>query len=805
MNLTTNLAYDPVNNLARLTDERGIQTWWEYDGLNRLIRRHLDASGQSQTTTYAYDPAGNLVSLTDPRGIVTRYVYDALNRLTAWHADATGLDLVSQGTYDRLGTLDTSTGPTGIVQRSQSNAFGKLVRLVKDSGGREAETRYAYDNNLNLVALTDANSNVTLYQYTPLNQTNRIQYADGSQASYGYAPDGSLAWRIDPAGVQVDYAYDHADRLTGKAYPGGATASYAYDPAGRLTQADQSMAGHTTGWTFAYNPLGDVLTQVQSLDSASWAASYAYNYPEGRRTLTYPSGLQVSETKEPLGRLGQVNRGGTPVAAYTYNDEAGLVNVDYANGVSTTYETDALYRTSRVATTKGATVLADYRSAYNRAGDLVYRQNWLLPGHAADVFQYDRLGQLQQTWYEANATDPAAITTFDRKQTFNLDPLGNRLSVLEGPAAENYLPNDGVRLTDPANRYRQVGAQPLTYDPRGSLTSDGLRSYTYDAEGRLTGLSAAGTTAEYIYDALGQRVAKILNGVPLYYLYNASYQVLEERGPANTLQARYTYGAGIDEVVTMESGGSSYTYHQDDLGSVRAVTDASGNLVEQYDYDAYGTPQIMDAAGNPRQSSAIGNTRLFTGRIFDTESGNYDYRARSYSPGLGRFLQIDPLGYLDGLNLYEYVGSRPTQLVDPFGTYKNFGECFKTCTDKYGTGNCSSSTSATRSNCYLCCVDLTEDPENMVEAWKKVCDKVLGSGGSSGGSGSGSGSGGSSGGAQRQRLRQWRLGRWKRQRLRQWRLERWKWQRFRQRGLERWKRQRLRQWRLERWKWQRLR
>src|SRR5262249_24541437 len=60
-----------------------------------------------------------------------------------------------------------------------------------------------------------------------------------------------------------------------------------------------------------------------------------------------------------------------------------------------------------------------------------------------------------------------------------------------------------------------------------------------------------------------------------------------------------------------------------------------------------------------------------TGRQFDEETGLYFYRARYYDAGKGRFLQRDPLGYVNGVNLYEYVTDRPTFTTDPTGLAPN--------------------------------------------------------------------------------------------------------------------------------------
>ncbi len=108
------------------------------------------------------------------------------------------------------------------------------------------------------------------------------------------------------------------------------------------------------------------------------------------------------------------------------------------------------------------------------------------------------------------------------------------------------------------------------------------------------------------------------------------------------------------------SGGTetAYYYHFDGLGSVTSLSNSSGGIVERYSYDVF---------GEPNRVSSIGNPYLFTGRQYDEETGNYYYRARYYKPSMGRFLQIDSLGYYDSANLYQYCGNNPASFIDPSG------------------------------------------------------------------------------------------------------------------------------------------
>jgi len=192
------------------------------------------------------------------------------------------------------------------------------------------------------------------------------------------------------------------------------------------------------------------------------------------------------------------------------------------------------------------------------------------------------------------------------------------------------------------------------------------------------------------YDYRGRRVKKVVtaaygtaSSTTTTYTYDGDQVIAEYDGEGNLLR-KFVYGPGIDEPVCMidvADNNAVYYYQFDGLGSVAGLSDVSGNLVERYTYDVFGKVTIEDPDGAWLGQSKVGNPYAFTARRYDHESGTYYYRAREYDPAIGRFMQVDPIGYgyvvnRYGTNLYLYVINNPVLLIDPTGT--DF--CERVCT-----------------------------------------------------------------------------------------------------------------------------
>ncbi|MDA8242767.1 MAG: RHS repeat-associated core domain-containing protein, partial [Elusimicrobia bacterium] len=213
-----------------------------------------------------------------------------------------------------------------------------------------------------------------------------------------------------------------------------------------------------------------------------------------------------------------------------------------------------------------------------------------------------------------------------------------------------------------------------THDANGNLTGRANKfdrtaiTYAYNPEQKLSEVATPEHKVQYKYDPLGRRIEKTVDGETTRYVYD-NEDIVAVLDASNHQTETYTNGPDIDEPLIMSKPDkTNYFYHADALGSIMAITDDSGQTIETYKYKAYGQPTINDAQGQPINTSAVGNTRMFTAREYDSEVGLYNYRARYYDWRRGAFIQEDPIGFFSGgLNLYAYVENKPTNLTDSLG------------------------------------------------------------------------------------------------------------------------------------------
>ena len=237
----------------------------------------------------------------------------------------------------------------------------------------------------------------------------------------------------------------------------------------------------------------------------------------------------------------------------------------------------------------------------------------------------------------------------------------------------------------------------LKFDNNGNETNDGTYLYSYDAFNRLemvTREAGGAVVAVYAYDTGNRRISKVvtnsgsLDGTTD--SYYDGWQDIEERDGGGALVQQYVFGANIDEPLVLDrnlGGGGTATgpgdqrlfYNQDILYSVYALTDVSGNLVEAYQYDAYGRQTVFGPGPGGTVTfgagavilasgiSAVGNPFTFTGQRLDAETALMYYENRYYSTLTGRFISRDPKGYAAGINLYEYGNDNPIVYRDPLG------------------------------------------------------------------------------------------------------------------------------------------
>ncbi|UMR29608.1 DUF6531 domain-containing protein [Massilia sp. MB5] len=608
--VTTTMTYSSdYNQLLSRTDGAGRSSSWTYDGLGNMTEIK-DANGNIMRT--AYNGAGQPVELTDAEGKITRLSYD-------------GYDLA--GVTDALGHTSISATDTLGRRQSMSDALGNRTVFEQDALGRitrttnalDSSTAMAYDGNGNGTSVRDAKSNLHRFGFDKSNTMNSTTDPLNQDEAFEFDAAHNLSKFTDRKGQSSRLSYDGLDRLKGISYADGSTVDYTYDAGNRLIRIADSLNGTITR---SYDSF-DNLTQETT--------------PQGRIDYAY----------DKYGRRTSVTVAGQPTISYGYDTGGRLIRIEQAAGPAnnnTVQRVDFTYDRNNGRST----------TSYPNG---VVRSN-----------TFDDAGQLRTIRY--NKADGSLIGDL----TFGYDAAGRR-TASGGSLARAVLPDEVSESTvDAANRLVSFNGHSLSYDQNGNLLSDGTQTYVWNARDQLVQIKTqdGAEIASFSYDALGRRQSKTVAGVGSSYLYDGINIVQELNGasangsnPTN-VRANYIVG-GVDEVFAQTSGSGSgarvTSYLSDALGSVIRLTDAQGNKVVDYQYGPYGQTQADAVHANPFQ---------YTGRENDG-TGLYYYRARYYSPAMGRFIQSDPIGLGGGINTYGYVNGDPVSKVDPTGEFGVIG------------------------------------------------------------------------------------------------------------------------------------
>src|SRR5262249_464701 len=309
------------------------------------------------------------------------------------------------------------------------------------------------------------------------------------------------------------------------------------------------------------------------------------------------------------------------------------------------------------------------RIRYSVSGTIQYTQ----------TFQYDQLNRLRYAVEHNNGTYNDGARAW--YQTFDYDCYGNRGINVANTSDNVDAANSALQLADFSGADNRITRAGFIYDAAGNLIAEPGKNYTYDAENRIvTATLASGAASQYVYDGNGRRVKKIVGGVATRFEYGAGGELIAERKDSNgNVIKDYFYKGGELLAATNPGASGEYQYATSDhLGSPRAWTDSSGNLLAggRHDYSPFGEEL---SAGVGIRSASLGygddSTRQkFTGKERDGETGLDFFHARYYSSIQGRFTSVDPenAGSIENdpqsWNGYAYARSNPVLYSDPDGT-----------------------------------------------------------------------------------------------------------------------------------------
>lgn len=708
----TSMIYGPSGLLIESKDAREGITSFFHDARGRQIQQLSPSvtdfdSGQTRSprVTTDYDKAGNVIKATDPRGYVTAMEYDAAYRpvkVTAptYLDNRTGLEVtpVTHTGYDAAGNPIKVTSPGGSVVINTYDARGRLVRTKTNptvpatlaAHADDMVTNFSWDSAGNRTLVVDPAEQHTSFEYDGLNRLVATTW-DSNDVSRKKTETSEhdalvLIARIDPRSIRTDYQY--ADRLflTGStcALVPGDNEIRNYDRAGRLLAVTRpSNASLNASYLY------DSLDRVTHETSAGHTHQYGYDKSGNRTWLKYgKTNRVVDSVYDHLNRVITITDS-TRVTGYKYDLAGNVRELRQGNGTIEVSAYDALGRRSSQKTSAGtgSTPVSWFDYDYDPVGNLArIREKYsssTVPDRTVNN-AYDRQNRLltetTDTLTPSNTVSKSALTTYTYSKANNR--ILKNVKVTEG----------GVLTQDVDQNYTYGNAQngknsnqldsyfdgatgeivSFTYDLSGnrktkSVDGDLKQTYEWDSLDRLISVADAETGHDYLYgyDHRTRRVIRDESGAGgenTLVCFSGGTSVFETVGTATQVEfiRGSDYGGGIGGIMYSLRGSTPVPRFNayNGRGDVVAQTDAIGVVKWQATYEAFGTRTKEDGVNEDRQKA---NTKEEdpTGLL------NEGFRYRDLVTG--SFISRDPLGFVDGPNVYTYVRQNPWSAFDPEG------------------------------------------------------------------------------------------------------------------------------------------
>ena len=674
---TVTTTYDETSGSATLgyaksvTDGNGnLATMDSYDSLGDLTSiSTYPINGNTttkHTTTLAYDAAQRLTLVTNPDSTTEQSVY--VGQVLNHTIDEAGTQF--NYSYCACGLLDGITGPL-------SWSLG-----------------YAHNADHQLTGFTDARGHTTSYTYGNAGELTTVTYPDSSALSFKYDSADNLAQEIDSRTLQTNYSYDAAERLTEVAYPSSYWSTtpdtYTYYNDGTVHVATDAVG--TTTYTYYGNKLvesvvynfstagtGNYVVSPTGL-SAAQELDYTY-YPDGLvDTLTWKSGTTTiaswTYAYDAGGRLTSVANGYSETTSYTYDGENKLKTQTNQNGTTTTYA----YNESRgwptsITDAASGTTFASYALTYDGGSNTVGNLTGVTEHDSSTAsYAYDTLYRLTS---EARTGTDATSGSYVYDLAGNLNRSADSTALVYDSANKltNYNPSGGTAVTYAydADGNMTFGAYTTNYWTWASNWTEGNKLTDLELNTTLTGTNPIGQDNGYGASGLREWAqpwtysTSYTAGATHYFIYAGSILIGEVNSDGTPIAA-YTWGAaGLVSEHRYDTGtAKSLWYHYGPQGETRQLTNASGAVVDNYVYGAYGnllSSPSLAADQNPFQFG--GSVGYYT----DANAGSLILCGqRWYAPQYARWLSRDPAGYDGGANLYAYCGGNPVGGVDADGT-----------------------------------------------------------------------------------------------------------------------------------------